>query len=172
MWAILAKELPRDRPAAGVDVRSRAADWFNTHGQLETAVEHAAATGDWLRAARPVVRSLAIGDLLLSTETGSQLTGHLSGMPDLDSPDVHLVRAALNGGRGELESARAGLGQCLTDASTSEDWLISVAVLRTWLSAASGHVVDTLLAARAAREHMKSRQAEPTPNSSFSRRSY
>jgi LuxR family maltose regulon positive regulatory protein len=154
MRAVLAKELPRDLPAAGVDVRSRAADSFDMHGQLETAVEHAAAGGDWLRAARFVVRSLAIGDLLLSTATGSQLTGHLSGMPDVASPDVHLVRAALDGGRGELESARAGLGQCLTDASTSEDWLISVAVLRTWLSAASGNVVDTLLAARAAREHM------------------
>jgi hypothetical protein len=124
MRAILAKELPRDRPAAGVDVHSRAADWFNTHGQLGTAVEHAATSGDWLRAARFVVRSLAIGDLLLSTSTGSQLTGHLSGMPDLDSPDVHLVRAALDGVKGELESARASLGQCLTDASTSEDWLI------------------------------------------------
>ena len=154
MRAILAKELPRDRPAAGMDVHSRAADWFNTHGQLGTAVEHAAASGDWLRAARFVVRSLAIGDLLLSTSTGSQLTGHLSGMPDLNSPDVHLVRAALDGAKGELESARASLGQCLTDASTSKDWFISVAVLRTWLCAASGNVADTLLAARAAREHM------------------
>ena len=154
MRGVLTKELPRDRPAAGVDVPSQATDWFNRHEQLGTAVEHAAASGDWLRAARFVVRSLAIGDLLLATATGSQLTGHLSGMPDLNSPDVHLVRAALDGGRGELESARARLGQCLTDASTSEDWLISVAVLRTWLSAASGNVAETLLAARAAREHM------------------
>jgi LuxR family maltose regulon positive regulatory protein len=154
MRAVLAMELLRDLPAAGVDVHSRAADWFNTHGQLGTAVEHAAASGDWLRAARFVVRSLAIGDLLLSTSTGSQLTGHLSEMPDLDSPDVHLVRAALDGGKGELESARASLGECRIDASTSEDWLISVAVLRTWLCAASGNVAETLLAARAAREHM------------------
>ncbi len=154
MRAVLAMELLRDLPAAGVDVHSRAADWFNTHGQLGTAVEHAAASGDWLRAARFVVRSLAIGDLLLFTSTGSQLTRHLSEMPDLDSPDVHLVRAALDGGRGDLESARARLGQCLTDASASEDWLISVAVVRTWLCAALGNVADTLLAARAAREHM------------------
>ncbi len=154
MRAVLAKELLRDLPAASVDVRSRAADWFNTHGHLATAVEHAAASGDWLRAARFVVRSLAIGDLLVSTATGSQLTGQLSKMPYLDSPDVHLVRAALDSGRGELDSARAGLGQCLTDASTSEDWLIGVAILRTWLSAASGNVAETLLAARAAREHL------------------
>jgi LuxR family transcriptional regulator, maltose regulon positive regulatory protein len=154
MRAALARGLLCDKPAVDVDVRSRAADWFNTHGQLGTAVEHAAASGDWLRAARFVVRSFAVGDLLLRTSTGAQLTGHLSGMPDLDSPDVHLVRAALDGGRGELESARASLGQCLTDASTSEDRLISVAVLRTWLCAASGNVPDTLLAARAAREHM------------------
>ena len=154
MRAVLAKELPWDQPAAGVNAHSRAADWFNTQGQVGTAVEHAAASGDWLRAASFVIRSLAIGDLLLSTSTGSQLTGHLSGMPDLDSPDVHLVRAALNGRRGELESARASLGQCLSYASSSEDWLISVAVLRTWLCAASGNVADTLLAARAAREHM------------------
>jgi LuxR family maltose regulon positive regulatory protein len=154
MRAVLAKELPWDQPAAGVNAHSRAADWFNTQGQVGTAVEHAAASGDWLRAASFVIRSLAIGDLLLSTSTGSQLTGHLSGMPDLDSPDVHLVRAALDGGRGELESARASLGQCLSYASSSEDWLISAAVLRTWLCAASGNVADTLLAARAAREHM------------------
>ena len=67
MRAVLARELPRDQPAAGVDPRSRAADWFNTQGQVGTAVEHAAASGDWLRAARFVVRSLAIGDLLVST---------------------------------------------------------------------------------------------------------
>ena len=129
MRAVLAKELRRDVPAAGVNVRNQAADWFNTDGHLGTAVKHAAASGDWLRAARFVVRSFAIGDLLLSTSTGSQLTRHLSGMPDLDSPDVHLVRAALDGGRGELESAQASLGQCVTDGSTSEEWLISVAVL-------------------------------------------
>ena len=159
MRAVLAEELLQDLPAASgdvrsVDLRSRAADWFNTHGHLATAVEHAAASGDWLRAARFVVRSLAIGDLLVSTATGSQLAGQLSKMPYLDSPDVHLVRAALDGGRGELESARGGLGRCLTDTSTSEGWLIGVAVLRTWLSAASGNVAETLLAARAAREHL------------------
>jgi LuxR family maltose regulon positive regulatory protein len=154
MRAVLAKELMRDLPVAGVAVRSRAADWFNTRGQLGTAVEDAAASGDWLRAARYVVRSFAIGDLLLSTSAGSQLAGHLSGMPDLDSPDVHLVRAALDSVGGELESAQARLGQCLTDASTREEWLISVTVLQTWLCAASGNVADTLLAARAARKHM------------------
>ena len=154
MRAVLAKELPRDRPAAGVDVRSRAADWSNTNGQLGTAVEHTGPAATPLGPPSFVVRSLAIGDLLLSTATGSQVASRLSGMPDLNSPDVHLVRAALYGGRGELESARASLGQCLTDTLTSKDRLISIAVLRTWLCAASGNVADTLLAARAAREHM------------------
>ena len=150
---VLNRELGQ-RPAVLAEVQCRAADWFAAHGHPGEAIRHAAAGGDWARAARCVVGGHVMADLLLSTASGSVMTRQLHGMPDLDSADVHLVRAALAVGAGELESARASLARCPSDGVMSDDWQLSAALVRSWLSVTSSRPTETLLAAAAARARL------------------
>ena len=158
---LLRAQLARTRPAAIDDLHRRAADWFDAHGRLVLAVRHAAASGDWARAAALVVRCHGVGDLMLATPTGAALAGQLSAMPDIDSADVHLVHAAMAVGQGQLDLARASLARCDSDGSTSDDWSLAAAVVTTLLSDRAGRDADCLLAAREARVEL-ARQAHRT----------
>ncbi|MGW7680166.1 LuxR C-terminal-related transcriptional regulator [Kribbella sp. NPDC054772] len=128
------------------DLHQRAADWYADQGQLLPAVRHAAATGDWERAASVVIRCLAIADLLLSTATGTALAEELASMPALDRTDVHLVRAALALKKDDVDTAADCLARC--------EMSLPAAVLTTVMHDKSGSVDATLVAARDAREQL------------------
>jgi LuxR family maltose regulon positive regulatory protein len=148
---LLSAQLARTPHTVIRDLCRRAADWFGAHGQLASAVRHAAAVGDWTSAAAFVVTGLGVGDLMLPTPEGRAVAAHLSAMPDLDSPDVQLVRAALAVGQGDLELARTCLARCGASASASADWSLSSAVVAARLSDRAGATADALTAARQAR---------------------
>src|SRR5262245_29717676 len=152
----LRTQLARTRPAAIPDLHRRAADWFDAHGQLAPAVRHAAALGDWARAADLVVRGHGVGDLMLATPMGSALAAHLAAMPDMDSADVRLVHAAIAVGRGELDMARASLARCDAVGSMGEDRSLAAAVVTTLLCDAAGSDGECLLTAREARVELAS----------------
>ncbi|MGH8834299.1 MAG: LuxR C-terminal-related transcriptional regulator, partial [Actinomycetes bacterium] len=159
----LCTHLERTQPAAIHDLHRRASDWFDAHGRLVSAVRHAAATSDWARAAALVVRGSGVGDLMLSTPTGSSLAGHLSAMPEIDSADVNLVRAAMAVGQGELDLARASLARCDADGSSGVDWSLAAAVVTTRLCDKAGSDDDCLLTAREARMELASQAHRTDP---------
>ncbi len=147
---ILSAQLARTPDAVIHDLRRRAAGWFGADGQLVPAVRHAAAIGDWASAAAFVISGLGVGDLMLPTPEGTALAGHLSAMPDLDSADVQLVRAALAVGQGDLEQAHTCLARCGAP-SASGDWSLSSAVVAARLSDRAGAAADALAAVHEAR---------------------
>lgn len=148
---LLRVQLARTRPDTIHDLHRRAAHWFDAHGRLVSAVRHAVATDDWALAAAFVVSGGGVGDLMLSTPTGSSLAGHLSAMPTIDSADVHLVCAAMAVGQGKIDQARASLARCAADGSKSDEWSLAAAVLTTLLCDRAGRVEDCLVSAREAR---------------------
>jgi LuxR family transcriptional regulator, maltose regulon positive regulatory protein len=158
---LLSAQLARTPDAVIHDLRRRAADWFGAHGQLVPAVCHAAAIGDWVSAAAFVIGGLGVGDLMLPTPEGRVLAGHLSAMPDLDSADVQLVRAALAVGQGDLGPAHTCLARCGAGASASADWLLSSAVVAARLSDRAGAPANALTAARDARAGLASLDHRP-----------
>ena len=150
----LRAELARTLPGAIDDLRRRAADWYGANGRLVQAVNHAAETGDWERAAGFVVNGLGVGDLLLRTGVGTELARGLSDMPAVDSVDVQLVRAAIAVANDDVTAARQLLADCAVDHPVSGDWSASAAAVTTLLYDKSGSVDQTLLAARAQREEL------------------
>ena len=152
---VLNRDLAAQPPMVLAELHRRIADWFATQGQPVKVIQHAAAGGDWIRAAHIVLSGDLVADLLLSTSRGAEVTQHLHGMPDLDSTDVRLVRTAVTVGLGKFESARANLALRVTDDELmSEDWHVASAVVRTWLNAVSGRPTETLVAAAAARDQL------------------
>jgi len=150
----LRAKLDRRLPHAIGDLRRRAADWYGANGRMLQAVRHAAETGDWARAAGFVVNGLGVGDLLLPTRVGSELARCLSAMPDVDSADVQLVRAAIAVAKDDVAAARESLAHCAVDPPVSSGWPVSAAVVTTLLHNKSGSIDQTLLAARAEREEL------------------
>jgi LuxR family maltose regulon positive regulatory protein len=150
----LRTKLDRTLPAAIGDLRRRAADWYGANGRMPEAVRHAAETGDWERAAGFVVDGLGVGDLLLPTRVGSELARRLSAMPDMDSADVQLVRAAIAVADDDVAAARERLAHCAVDPPVSSGWAMSAAVVTTLLHDKSGSIDQTLLAARAQRQEL------------------
>ncbi len=143
----LSARLVSTLPGAVHGLHGRAAAWYSTQGQLVPAVRHATETGDWARAAAMVVRGHGVADLMLPTPVGAALAGHLAAMPDLDTGDVQLVRAAMAIGRNELEPAQVRLARSRAEGSVSHDWPLSAAVVTTWMYDRLGRVEDALLAA-------------------------
>jgi LuxR family maltose regulon positive regulatory protein len=160
------------------DLHRTASDWFGSNGELLPAVDHAAAAGDWARAAAWTVRLHGVIDLLLATP-GSALATRLEGMPARGGPDVHLVRAALALGHGDLDSAREHLDaipaacqdvpQAGSELDPGDDReadteaerldpmrLVWVAILRARLGEQSGDVEAILRATGAARGSLPS----------------
>ncbi|TWD82486.1 LuxR family maltose regulon positive regulatory protein [Kribbella amoyensis] len=151
---LLRAEAARTMPAAIDALHGRAADWLAGQGELVPAVRRACEQEDWVRAAGFVVSARGVGELLLAPPTSSVLGGCLAAMPDLDSADVRLVRAALAVGRDDLVSARTSLASCAAPDEAGDDWSLSAAVVTTRLSDMAGRTDDTLAAARIAREHL------------------
>jgi LuxR family maltose regulon positive regulatory protein len=152
--AFLRAKLDRTLPSVIGDLQRRAADWYGANGRMMPAVRHAADRGDWERAAGFVVNGLGVGDLLLPTEVGSELVCRLSAMPDLDSADVQLVRAAIAVADDDVAAARESLARCAVDPPVSSGWTVSAAVVTTLLHDKSGSIDQTLLAAGAEREEL------------------
>ena len=150
----LRARLDRTLPSAIGDLQRRAADWYGANGRTLEAVRHSAERGDWARAAGFVVNGLGVGDLLLPTRVGSELARSLSAMPDADSADVQLVRAAIAVADDDVAAARESLARCAVDPPVSSGWAVSSAVVTTMLHDKSGSIDQTLLAARAGRDEL------------------
>jgi LuxR family maltose regulon positive regulatory protein len=150
----LRAKLDRTLPSAIGDLQRRAADWYGANGRMVEGVRCAAERGDWERAAGFVVNGLGVGDLLLPTRAGSELARYLSAIPDVDSADVQLVRAAIAVADNDVAAAGESLAHCAMYPSASSGWAVSAAVVTTLLHAKSVSIDETLLAARAAREEL------------------
>lgn len=152
--AFLRAKLDRTLPSAIGDLQRRAADWYAANGRMLEAVRHAGERGDWARAAGFVVNGLGVGDLLLPTRVGSELARCLSAMPEMDSADVQLVRAAIAVADDDVAAARESLAHCAVNPPVSSGWAVSSAVVTTLLHDKSGSIDETLVAARAGRDEL------------------
>jgi LuxR family transcriptional regulator, maltose regulon positive regulatory protein len=150
---LMRSDLDQSAPGAAAVQHRRAATWFGAEGRLEPAVRHAAAAEDWEHAARLVVDGQGVGDVVVGTRAGAALAEHLAAMPEHDTADVRLIRAAIALGDGELEQARADLAH--SDAAAPDDrHSLAAAVVRTALHDAAGRPEETLEAARDARARL------------------
>jgi LuxR family maltose regulon positive regulatory protein len=92
---LLQDQLSREAPGRIPELHRRAAEWFAAAGQLNDAIGHAAAAGDWALAATTVIEDYAIGRLLIDGRQ-CRLGELLGGMPgDLESPEGAVIAAAL-----------------------------------------------------------------------------
>ncbi len=127
----------RQSPSRALSASRRAAQWTADHGQPAAAIEIAIQAGDWERAARDLVDSLAVPRLLVSTDHGL--------LSDADTADalgaaepLLLAAAALQRGlpdlaaRALLDNGRDGRAEARTVAHR-----VSAALLR--LASASWH---------------------------------
>ncbi|HET6988932.1 MAG TPA: LuxR C-terminal-related transcriptional regulator, partial [Kribbella sp.] len=85
---------------------------------------------------------------------GSELARCLSAMPDVDSAEVQLVRAAIAVANDDVPAARESLAHCAVHPPVSSGWPVSAAVVTTLLHDKSGSIDQTLLAARAASKEL------------------
>jgi LuxR family transcriptional regulator, maltose regulon positive regulatory protein len=74
---MLRAELARDEPDLVVELHRRAADWYGSHGRLESAIDHARASGDIERTARLLLRYVP------SAFTAEQVSAAARGLGDL-----------------------------------------------------------------------------------------
>ncbi|TCO33408.1 LuxR family maltose regulon positive regulatory protein [Kribbella steppae] len=92
---LLRAELAHESPTRRRRLHKKAADWFARKGFLGSAVGLATAVGAWTDASAYVVDGLAIGQVLLSSDT-SGLDDDLRKMPPgIGDPAAGVVRAAL-----------------------------------------------------------------------------
>ena len=103
------------------DLHRRAARLCELNGSLTHAVRHAAKAGDWRLAARMVIGSLAITEIM-QPQRGHSLAHEFLSMPHSevwDEPQPYLVSAAASLARGERES-------CVAALATAESILASL----------------------------------------------
>ncbi|PPS70961.1 MULTISPECIES: helix-turn-helix transcriptional regulator [Streptomyces] len=103
--AHLRVRLPGQEP----ELHRRAARWLHRHGFLPETLAHSAAAGDWDLTAGALVDDLAIGLLFTgpSSENLARLFSHMG--PEARSPATHLVRAAHDLARHDLDHGLARL---------------------------------------------------------------
>ena len=153
-------DLEVSAPGRTTVLHRRASEWFEAEGRLEPAVRHAAAAGDWERAAALVVEGEGFGDVVLGTTTGDALLGQLAHMPDRDAADVLLLRAASAIGGRELQRAAADTARSLVEAQDDRR-VLAAAVVTTALHDAAGRPLETLRAAQEARTQLAISRGSP-----------
>ncbi len=129
----LRAQLAYEQPEVVPDLQLAAADWYARHGQLARAVRHAAAAGDWERAAEYVVDDLSIAALVVGVEDAG-LSASFDALPeDVQGFATSLVRAALAVAHRDpaacsqaLKAARAHVGH---EPSASAQRLFSLELL-------------------------------------------
>lgn len=100
---ILRAHLRMRLPGLEPVLHRRAADWLRRSGLLDEALGHGAAAGDWDFTAGALVDDLALGQLFTGLRS-DDLTALFSRMgPEARSPAAHLVRAARELSRCELD---------------------------------------------------------------------
>ena len=153
---VLSTRLGQQVPEAVTELHGRAADWYAAQRELRRAVEHAAAIGDWERAAGFVLEGRGVAALVQMSPEGTRLAACLAAMPDLDAPDVQLVHAAIAVGQLRPDSARAALDRAGLDPSWLDrrDRALAAAVVSTRLADLAGEVDETLCAAERAWEQL------------------
>jgi LuxR family transcriptional regulator, maltose regulon positive regulatory protein len=107
---VLRRELEDTEAARIPELNERAADWFEAHGEMEAALDPAAASGDVDRVAR-ILGSIALP--VVSTGRAESVEGWLEGFPgrpDLERyPGVASVGAWVHAVRGNSEEAHQWL---------------------------------------------------------------
>ena len=150
---VLRLKLRLKYPERVADLHRRAARFYERNGSLTNAVRHAASAGDWQLAARMVIDSLAISEII-EPQRGQSLASEFLGMPDSeawDEPQPYLVLAAARLASGERESCAAALATAETiltrlPAELEIPARLTAAILRLAVSRQSG---DLSLAAAA-----------------------
>ncbi|MER6010583.1 LuxR C-terminal-related transcriptional regulator [Streptomyces bluensis] len=146
-------------PGLEPELHRRAARWLRSCGFLPESLAHGAAAGDWGFTAGALVDDLAIGQLFtgLRSEDLDQLFSRMG--PEAASPAAHLVRAArdlsrcdLDHGLAHLHHAEEGLNADVPDASEVAAALLSCALLEALAARLTGSPVRAERAARAAGE--------------------
>jgi LuxR family maltose regulon positive regulatory protein len=133
---LLRAQLGFEAPGTIPELHRAAAQWMAVHGQLEDAVHHSLAAGDWEEAAGYVVDDLAIVQLLVQ-RAPCRLRDMLMHLPaDAVGLSTSLVRAALamadfdvEGCARHVADARQLLNQGGTARRTAIDLAFSVLVL-------------------------------------------
>jgi LuxR family maltose regulon positive regulatory protein len=137
---LLRAQLAYEEPETAVSGHLAAGDWLAREGVLDEAVQHAAAAGDWERAARYVVDALAVGDLLTTGAGGGPGRILAGAPPELHGPAMALVRAALALSRQDTDECRRCLDRARAavrlEPSPGAD--LTLAVLTLLRTAAEG----------------------------------
>jgi LuxR family maltose regulon positive regulatory protein len=108
---LLRTDLDRSAPGRAAALHRRAAEWYGERGEVEAAVRHDAAAGDWEAAAGRVLDGGGLAELLAGTTSGAALAEHLAAIPAHGAPDVTLVRAAMALRDRDLNDRWDALGQ-------------------------------------------------------------
>lgn len=118
---ILRAHLRMRLPGLEPVLHRRAADWLRRSGLLDEALGHGAAAGDWDFTAGALVDDLALGQLFTGLRS-DDLTALFSRMgPEARSPAAHLVRAARELSRCELDRGLSHLRHAERDLAEDED---------------------------------------------------
>ena len=114
---LLRLELRRRRPEAGPALHRRAAEWFSQYGEVDEAIRHTQAAGDWPAAAR----LLADHSFSLTLDGQAQTMQALlrAFPPGADHRELALVRATDDIAQGRLDQAAAHLAVAETYAETA-----------------------------------------------------
>ncbi len=146
---LLRLELRRARPGQVPALHRRAAAWFSGHGQVVEAIRHTQAAGDSPSAAR----------LLADHSFSLMLDGQAQTMQALlrafppgacgDNPELALVHAASDLGRGRLDEAAAHLVFAETHARTTPPdrqrrLRMAIAALKLSQARRRGHFADVI----------------------------
>ena len=95
----LRAQLAYEQPGLVPDLQVAAAEWYAQQGHLARAVRHAAAAGDWERAAGYVVDDLSIAAVVVEVEDAGLAEAFADLPRDVDGAAISLVRAALAASR-------------------------------------------------------------------------
>jgi LuxR family maltose regulon positive regulatory protein len=146
---LLLADLERAAPQRVAALHRRAAAWYDGRGRLEPAVHHLAAAGDWPAAAARIVEGRGLAEVVVGTSTGAALATELAGLPDTDSADGAVLRAAIALRDGDLDRARAALDRAAP--ATSAGRRVAASLVRTAWADAARRPADVLEAARETR---------------------
>ncbi|HEX5407306.1 MAG TPA: LuxR C-terminal-related transcriptional regulator, partial [Pseudonocardiaceae bacterium] len=138
----------RRRPAGQVaDLHRTTAEWLLANDEPVAAVDHAAAAGDWERAALLVVEHLAVGRLLAGDGSVGLADLFERMPPDVDSAEAAIVRAALALAANDEQTSAQQLSQA--DAHNTGGTLpvrLGIAALEAMTAAARMDVERTVAA--------------------------
>jgi LuxR family maltose regulon positive regulatory protein len=140
---LLRRELEEQEPVAVAGLNRRAADWFEEHGDSESALDPAAQAGDMARVAR-ILAEIALP--VYQRGRISDVEGWLDRFTDRGHLELHPELAVLGGWmhavRGRSADARRWLDAAQRGSSAGTDGGLRVAVLR---SAMCGEGVGRML---------------------------